>query len=543
MTRVTIAAVLRWVHVGGVLAALALPARAQQPAVVESEPSQEPAGEPVVLRGDTLFTLHQGLGPFTVDERARAIERRLEDFIRDPSLEGPDVTIEEEAGAWHIGTGDMRLLTLTAADADAAGTTPDQLARDYALRIEVALRREIEAVSPTRIALGALYALIATLLLIAILRAISRTFPAINRWIERDMAKYVPAFRFQQLELVRADRVSRALLILSRVARLVLTLALLYLYLPLVLSFFPWTRRFSGEIVGWVVRPLTQILAGMVSYLPSLFTILVIVGVTYYSIKLVKQFFLAIESGTLVFEGFYSEWARPTYTIARFLIIALSVIMVWPYLPRSDSDAFRGVAAFLGLLITFGSAGMIANVVGGVMLTYMRAFRVGDRVRIGDTMGDVIEQNLLVTRVRTSKMVEVTIPNAQVLGAHIDNWSPAARAGGVVLHTEVTIGYDVDWRQVQELLLSAARGVPGLLADPAPFVLVSALNDHHVGYELNAYTDTPNTMARTYAQLHRSILDVFNEAGVEILSPVYEAGRDGNPSTIPEQYRASGQPR
>ena len=533
---------VRAVRAAVLTVALALPAWAQQPAAAESEPPTQLSGEPVVLRGDTLFSLYFGLGPFTVGERARAVERRLDDSIREPSLAGPEVTIEEEAGVWHIDNRDLRLLTVTAADAEAVGTTADQLARDHALTIEVALRREIEAVSFTRIALGALYALLVTALLIATLRGMARAFPPINRWIEHEMPKYVPAIRLQKLELIRAERVSRFFLILSRLTRLVLTLALLYLYLPLVLSFFPWTRGLSGEIVGWVVRPLTQIVAGMLGYLPSLFTILVILAVTFYAIKLVKHFFLAIESGSLAFEGFYSEWARPTYMITRFMIIALSVIMVWPYLPRSDSDAFRGVAAFLGLLITFGSAGMIANVVGGVMLTYMRAFRIGDRVRIAETMGDVIEQNLLVTRVRTSKMVEVTIPNSQVLGSHIDNWSPAARSGGVVLHTEVTIGYDVDWRQVQGLLLNAAQGVPGLLAEPEPFVLVTALNDHHVGYELNAYTDTPNSMARTYALLHRNILDVFNEAGIEILSPVYEAGRDGNPSTIPERNRASADP-
>ncbi|HUF13753.1 MAG TPA: mechanosensitive ion channel family protein, partial [Longimicrobiales bacterium] len=342
--------------------------------------------------------------------------------------------------------------------------------------------------------------------------------------------------RVQKLEVISRARLARALLFVARALRFAATVMLVYLYLLLVLSFFPWTRRLSGEIVGWVVGPLSQVLGGMIGYLPSLFTILVIVAVTYYGTKLVKRFFLAIEQRSIRFSGFYPEWARPTYKIVRFLIIALAVIMVWPYLPNSESQAFRGVAAFLGLLITFGSAGMIANVVGGIMLTYMRAFHVGDRVRIADTVGDVVEQNLLVTRVRTSKSVDVTIPNSLVLGTHIINWSMRAREGGVLLHTTVTIGYDAPWRQVHGLLIAAAKKTDLILADPAPFVLQTSLNDFHVSYELNVWTLQPERMMWIHSRLHENIQDAFNEAGIEILSPSYGALRDGNTVAMPTDY-------
>lgn len=516
-----------------------------QEARITSEPAPEPAldtatGDAVVVRGDTLFRVYGRIGPFSAADRARATERRLDDVIRNPSLDVREVRATETGSGWDITVGDVPVMTLTPEDAVGAGRAIDVLARDYATAIQVVVEREVEAFSLTRIALGALYTALATALLFFVLRLFSRVFPAIYRFIRTSLPARMRPINIQDFEVVSGARLARLMLFLARAARFGATVLLLYLYLPLVLSFFPWTRRLSGEIVGWVTRPLTQVLDAMLGYLPSLFTILVIVAVTYYGIKLVKQFFRAIGQGSISFSGFYPEWAAPTYKIVRFLIIALAVIMVWPYLPNSESQAFRGVAAFLGLLITFGSAGMIANVVGGIMLTYMRAFRVGDRVRIADTVGDVIEQNLLVTRVRTSKSVDVTIPNALVLGAHIVNWSTTAREGGVLLHTSVTIGYDAPWRQVHALLVSAAQATEGVAAEPEAFVLQTSLNDFYVTYELNAWTLQPERMLSIQSRLHENIQDRFNEAGVEIMSPHYGALRDGNATAIPDEYLPPG---
>lgn len=530
------------------LACAVVPANAlaqdDRPISIESEPSgvtmdsaaQANAIAPVVVRGDTLFFVYGRIGPFSPADRAAAIERRLDDIIRNPTLDVDEVTAVVGAGAYDIMAGDVVLMTVTEDDAAGSGGSLESVARDYATSIEVTLDRAIRAFSLTSIALGILYTLLATAVLVAVLRLFSRVFPTIYRYVGISLAARLPSLRFQKLELLSGARVARTLVVIARAIRVVLTLILLYFYLPLVLSFFPWTRRLSGEIIGWVTNPLRDVADAVLDYLPNLFTILVIVVVVYYGIKLVKQFFLAIQSSTISFPGFYPEWAEPTYKIVRFLIIALAVIMVWPYLPNSESEAFKGVAAFLGLLITFGSAGMIGNVVGGIMLTYMRAFRVGDRVKIADTVGDVIDQDLLVTRIRTTKKVDITIPNSLVLGAHIINWSKTAAEGGVILHTGVTIGYDVPWRQVHELLISAAQSTDGILAEPTPFVLQTSLDDFYVSYELNAYTDQPGRMAGIYSELHSNIQDRFNEGGVEILSPHYGAHRDGNTVTIPQNY-------
>ncbi|HSH14200.1 MAG TPA: mechanosensitive ion channel family protein, partial [Desulfurivibrionaceae bacterium] len=236
--------------------------------------------------------------------------------------------------------------------------------------------------------------------------------------------------------------------------------------------------------------------------------------------------------------NFPADWAQPTYKIGRFLVIAFTAVVVFPYLPGSDAPAFKGVSLFIGVLFSLGSTAAVANVVAGIILTYMRAFVIGDRVKIADTIGDIIEKTLLVTRVRTIKNEDITIPNAMVLGSHIINYSSSARERGLILHTTVTIGYDVPWRQVHELLLGAARASENILAEPPPFVLQTSLDDFYVSYQLNAYTDQPNRMALTYSALHQNIQDRFNAAGVEIMSPHYAALRDGNQVTVPEENLA-----
>jgi small-conductance mechanosensitive channel len=265
-------------------------------------------------------------------------------------------------------------------------------------------------------------------------------------------------------------------------------------------------------------------------------SIAVIIVVTRYILKVIALFFSGITRGAITFAGFHRDWAEPTYKIVRFLVIVFAAIAIFPYIPGSQSEGFRGISVFLGLLISLGSAASIGNIVAGIVLTYMRPFQVGDRVQIADTTGDVMEKTLLVTRIRTIKNVDVTIPNAMVLGSHLSNYSSSSKDHGLILHTSVTIGYDAPWQEVHELLIAAARSTMHILAKPEPFVLQTSLNDFYVTYEINAYTDQPNLMATIYAELHQHIQDTFNEAGLEIMSPHYTQIRDGNKTAMPEQY-------
>ncbi len=499
-----------------------------------------PAGAPVVVRGDTLFRLTGTLGPFTPEERAEALARRIDRLAEDPLARAADVTVVDSAGVTDIRLGDVVVMSVTERDAAEAGVARGPLAERWATIVQEAIRSREGAATLISILLGVLFTLLATGVLILAFMAVNRFFPVVYRKLESWRGTKIPAVKIQRLEVISADRVADAVLFVAQVLRIAAFVVLLVYYLPLVFSFFPWTRGLASTLFGWVLDPLGRALNGFVNYLPSVFSIAVIVVVVWYLLKFIHLFFAGIERGAIAFPGFYKEWAEPTYKIVRFLVIAFSGIMIYPYLPGSGTAAFQGISVFLGVLISFGSASAIANVVAGVVMTYMRPFQVGDRVKIADTMGDVVQKTLLVTRVRTIKNVDVTIPNAMVLASHIINYSSSSKDRGVILHTAVTIGYDVPWQKVHGLLVASAQGTDQILDTPEPFVLQTGLNDYNVTYELNAYTNQPNVMARIYSQLHQNIQDRFNEAGVEIMSPAFTAVRDGNKAALPDDYLPAG---
>jgi small-conductance mechanosensitive channel len=286
-----------------------------------------------------------------------------------------------------------------------------------------------------------------------------------------------------------------------------------------------------------VVTPIRASVSAFIAYLPNLLFVVVIGGIIYAAIRLVGKCFQLIGQGRLVFANFPAEWADPTNKIVRVLLLALGAVAAFPYLPASDSPAFAGVTVFLGVLVSLASSSALSNMIAGIVLTYTGAFRVGDRVKLGDAFGDIIEMALLATHIRTIKNEHITIPNSIVLGGPVVNYSRTASTPGLILHSSVTIGYDAPWRQVHELLAGAALATPGVVHEPPPFVWQTALNDFYVTYEINAYTAAPRDMIDTYAALHANIQDAFAAAGVEIMSPHYTSLRDGNTIAIPEPFR------
>lgn len=385
-----------------------------------------------------------------------------------------------------------------------------------------------------------LNSIISTLFILVIMRFLLTAVFSFHAYskakIEAWNGSSIRSVAISNIELLSADRISSILLTANTIVRLAGVIIVVYLTTTSIFSLYEFTREWSALLLHYIVNPLTGILSTMIGYLPNLITITVIGIVTRYAIKFVHLIFSEIEKENFVLPGFYAEWADPTFKIVRFLIIVFAAVIIFPYLPGSDSDAFKGISVFLGILFSFGSSSAISNVVSGIVLTYMRPFRIGDRVKIADTMGDVIEKTLLVTRVRTIKNVDVTVPNSMVLGSHIVNFSAQARDKGLILHTTITIGYDAPWTKVHELLIAAAKKTDHILGEPAPFVLQTALNDFYVSYELNAYTDSPTLMAKIYSDIHQHIQDSFNEGGIEIMSPHYSSLRDGNQSTIPTDY-------
>lgn len=506
------------------------------PPAATASPPQPVVEEPVLLDNKPILTISAGVLSFTPRERAWSITDRLEKVSRDRLLPVDKIAVVEAETTSDIMLQDWLLMTVTEADAKAADISRQELARRHAETIRNALIVYRSERSLKNLLIGLAQALGVTVVLVLLLLGIKRAFPWLQGRITAWKGTYIRTFRFQSIELLHEEQMTALLLSSVRFLRLVLVLGLLYLYIPLVLSFFPMTEGLAARLFGYIEAPVVKIWQGVTAYLPNVFFILVITICTWYVIRFSRFLFHEVEKQNIALPGFYPDWAMPSFKITRFLIIAFAVVVAFPYLPGSDSPAFKGVSVFLGVLFSLGSSSAVANVVAGVILTYMRAFNVGDGVKIADTMGEVTEKTLLVTRVRTSKNVDITIPNSMVLGSHIINYSSSAQ---LILHTTVTIGYDVPWRQVHELLIGAARSTDRIVADPKPFVLQTSLDDFYVSYELNAYTDTPSAMGSIYSELHQNIQDRFNEAGVEIMSPHYSTLRDGNMTTIPAEYLPS----
>jgi len=502
----------------------------------EQTPKQEkPKGSPVMLNGKMLFLVQERVFSFSPDERARAVAQKIRKLSKEPVDRINSVHVAESETVSEIVLDDWVIMTVTELDAKTAGGQRKALAESRVQAIRNAALALHHEYSLKTILLGILWTVIATIVLFVCLKLNAASFRKLGTKLESWRGTRIRSLRIQKMELMPADRITDFLISLSKVSRVGIIILLFYFYLPLSFSFFPWTRGYATFVFSYILYPLRTVFGAFAAYVPNLFFIAVIVTVSFYFIKLVRFLFREIQNGTLTFPNFYRDWAEPTYKIARFLIIAFTLVVVFPYLPGSDSPAFQGVSIFLGVLFSLGSSSAVANVVAGTVLTYTRAFKIGDRVRIGDTVGDVIDKTLLVTLVRTIKNVDISIPNAIVLSSHIGNFSSSAREHGLILNTGVTIGYDVPWRKVHELMLSAANGTEHILKDPAPFVLQKSLDDFYVSYELNAYTDQPVMMARIYSELHQNIQDEFNQGGVEIMSPHFSALRDGNQSTIPEE--------
>ncbi len=490
-------------------------------------------GAQVVLDNEPVLTIHAGAFSFSVPERAKVISARIASVARTSNLPAERISVYHGETQSTIALDDLLLMTVTDDDASAAKMPREELAAKNKEKIIKAITDYRERHSFRGFLTGILKTLGATLTLVILLIVLVRLFPRLENKVASLKGTVIRTVRFQSIEILTKERLAGLLITLARLLRNVLVLILLYVYISLVLGFFTCTQGVSERLFGYIATPVIMIWQAVSSYIPNIFFVLVIIVCTYYLIKFTRFFFVEVERRNVSLRGFYPDWAMPTYKIVRFMIIAFAVVMVFPYLPGSDSPAFKGVSVFLGVLLSLGSTSAVANVVAGTIITYMRGFSVGDYIRIADTEGEVIEKNLLVTRVRTTKNVDITIPNSVVLASHITNYSTSH---SLILHTGVSIGYNVPWQMVHELLLAAARKTKGILSQPPPFVQQKALNDLAVAYEINAYIESPSGMGMIYSDLHTNIQDTFHAAGVEIMSPAVMALRDGNEAALPPDY-------
>ena len=508
-----------------------------------TQPENKIDGFPVMLDGKTLFFIRRGVSSFSAEERANAITRRIERIAQNDSIPIENLTIEQipDDNSLYLSVDQEVILTVTERDAKAYRSTPEVLAQQALQKIQVAIAQYRQDRKPEQLLKNIIYTVIASfaflIISFAVIKISGKLFPFIRRLIE----SLTPGIQIGNVEIISSSNISFFWLRVLRIIRLLVLFLLLFNYATFVLRLFPWTRVFGESILGYFYQSLELVLSSIGQYLPNAFIIAIIIFITYYLIGLIKPFFTAIERGNLVIPGFYTDWAKPTYNILLVIIIAIAAIVAFPYLPGFDSPAFRGVSVFLGLLLSLGSTSAIANVIGGIILIYTRAFRIGDHIQIGDVIGDLIEKNFLVIRICTPTNKIITIPNSSLLSSNVINFSISSRElnRNLIIQTTITLGYDLPWRKAHKTLIEAALETEHILKEPAPFVLQTSLDNFYISYQLNAYTNQPNLMVIIYSELHQNIQDKCNEAGIEILSPSYTSLRDGNTTTIPENYLPS----
>jgi small-conductance mechanosensitive channel len=495
-------------------------------------------GYPVMLHNDTLFLVYVGIGSFDTKERTQAITGKIKKIYDLPFYYKDTFKIVNNGIDLDIVYNDITILSVSNLDVMWFDQSKQQLAENYKTIIANEIDKEREKFSVRNRLRRILLALGAIAALWLLIKLINRFFRRLAIYAHAKRDRFFKGITIRKFQVISQQKHLSLFLSSLRIIKVVLILVIIYASLSFLFSLFPTTMGWAQTLLGWILTPAKALWHAFVKFLPNLFTILVIYFVFNYLIKIIRYFVLEIEDEKIRMTGFHRDWARPTFNILRFLLYAFMLVIIFPYLPGSHSPAFQGVSVFLGVLLSLGSSSAISNVVSGLVITYMRPFRIGDRVQIGDVIGDVIEKNMLVTRIRTIKNEDITIPNSSVLSSSTINYSSNTRPEntGLILHTTVTIGYDTPWQQIHKALIEAANRTDLILKQPEPFVLQTSLDDFYVSYQLNAYTRDANEQQNTYSQLHQNIQDCCAEAGIEIMSPHYRSQRDGNTTTIPEQY-------
>lgn len=487
----------------------------------------------VTIDGRTLFRV-RGVSAYPAEQRAKVIVDRIVALAADETVSVESLRTVEIEGRSEIYAGDEFIMNIFEADAALEHVTRQSLTLLSRARIGEAITTYRHDRSLRTLLIGAGHAVAATLIAAFLGWGIRRTFQQLRVLVDRRVKARVQGLRFQSLQIVQAERLWAGIQTAQHTIYVLLLLTIAFVYLSYVLALFPWTKPIAIRLFTILVNPIQQIGSAILSAVPNLVFLTILILLVRYGLHLLRLFFFGVARGTISFAGFDREWAMPTFRLLRLGIIAFTAVIAYPYVPGSDSEAFKGVSLFLGVILSLGSSSAISNLIAGYTMIYRRAFKVGDRVRIDELIGDVTEMRLLVTHLRSLKHEEIVVPNSMILNTHVVNYSSLAEKDGLILHTTVGIGYETPWRQVEALLLQAADRTRGLLKAPPPYVLQKELGDFAVTYELNGYTDQPKKTLQTYSELHQNILDRFNEYGVQIMSPTYE-GDPREPKIVPKE--------
>lgn len=495
-------------------------------------------GFPVIGKAnEELFSIYQKSGDLSAAERASIISERIQ-RIDANTFSKDSLQILKDQERLELIYGSQILLNITNLDTIGSKKSKQELADFYAEVISANLDIAESKYIPKNVFLKIGFVALILLGLWLALKLIAFLNKRSIRFIESKKDKWLKSLTYNNYTFITPEQELNVILFILKILKWFLILLVVYIFFPLIFSVFEFTQGWSNYLFDLIFSSFGQIFTAIWHYFPNIIKIAAIIIVMRYFVKAVKYIFAEIEDEKLQISGFHPDWAMPTFTIIRFLLYAFMFVLIFPLLPGSDSTIFKGVSVFLGVLLSLGSSSAIANMVAGLVITYMRPFKIGDRINIGNTTGNVIEKTLLVTRLKTIKNEEITIPNSAVLNGNTVNYSTFTKekGEGLIINTTVTLGYDISYKTVYAALIEAALRTNLIEKQPKPFVLQTSLDDFYVSYQLNAYTKHANKQALIYSDLHQNIQDCCNEMDIEILSPHYRAQRDGNMTTIPKDY-------
>ncbi|MDR0796307.1 MAG: mechanosensitive ion channel family protein [Tannerella sp.] len=500
-------------------------------------------GAPVLLKQDTLYYIFANIGAISASERAKLQSEKILHTAKIFLLKTDSLHIAEGNETSDIVYQHTILASVTEHDALWMNTTRNALAIKHINSIvnAIAVYKKQTGLWNTIRIIGLCLLLVGGQL--ALFMGIRFLFKhVIRRAIIKRKKKLFKGIIFRNDEILNPKRQMRLCLGLVRAVKYFIYFISFYLTIILLFSILPPTQKVADLLFGWILNPIKAAGNSMIDFLPNLFHIIIILISVRYILKFAKYISNEIEEKRLVIPGFYPDWSKATLNIFRFIVYALAFVLIFQLLPWSDSAVFQGVSVFIGLLISLGSTGVISNLISGLVITYMRPFVKGDRIRIGETYGDIVEKTPFVIRILTPKNEVVTVPNATILSSNVVNYSAKTKDNkdaGVVVNTIVEMGYEVPWAQVHHLLIDAALRTPHVLHRPSPFVLQTALNDFSISYQINAYTKEPSKIPFIYSELYKNIQDVFRDAGIELMTLPYQAFRKGNQTTIPPVFNSS----
>lgn len=478
-------------------------------------------GRPIVFEKDTLYYLYTSYGPYDIDTRVKYVEEKLKELYNDPYFVADSIKIKPAGDYLSVMYNDKTITGISMVDALWENSSQTELAQRYANIIKNTIVKYKEQNSLKSVLIRLAELLLVLFIAFILVWAINRLFDFLKKITLNSEHSFLTSIRIRNYDFIKKPGIVKALVKLLAILRIVFLLFLLITIIPLIFDIFPSTQYLSKIIVQWISEPIKNVGIAIIGYLPHLFYIVIIAVITRYVLKILRFFALEIERGILKIKGFHPEWAHTTYVLARMMLWVLALVIMFPHLPGSDSDAFKGISVFLGVLISLGSSSAISNAIAGIVISYMRPFQVGDWIKSGEIIGAVIEKNALVTRLKTINNEDITIPNSAILSGATMNFTSIGKEIGLALNVQVKVRYDYSDNLVEELLIEAALKTNGISPKPHPYIFQISLSELNAVYELNAYTFHPENMYFIKSDLTKNIQSTFRQANIEIFSTQY----------------------